>query len=201
MNKQLLIIFVKNAVLGKVKTRLAATVGADKALKIYQVLLQRTYDITLTLPVTKAVYYSDSVEEDIWNPPFYEKFVQSGADLGERMQNAFAQGFAAGYGQICIIGSDCYELTEQIIQQAFGKLTANDVVIGPADDGGYYLLGMKNLQNAFFSGKVWSTGSVLQDTLNNVKDAGLSVALLPELTDVDEEKDLFTIRELNIPEA
>ncbi|CAA9255925.1 MAG: Glycosyltransferase [uncultured Adhaeribacter sp.] len=195
MTKQLLIIFVKNAVAGKVKTRLAATIGPEKALEVYRVLLQRTHDITLILPISKAVYYSDFIEEDIWNPLFYEKYVQNGSDLGARMQHAFAAGFAAGFEQICIIGSDCYELTAPIISQAFEKLDNNDVVIGPAEDGGYYLLGMKKQNNAFFNGKTWSTSTVLQDTLNNVKDAGQTVALLPELTDVDEEKDLITIRE------
>lgn len=199
MTKKLLIIFVKNAISGKVKTRLAATIGPEKALEIYQLLLKRTYDITIALPVTKAVFYSDFIQEDIWAPPYYEKYVQSGQDLGARMYQAFQQGFEADFEQVCLIGSDCYELTEQIIEQAFEKLELTDVVIGPAEDGGYYLLGMKTLNESFFKGKSWSTNSVLQDTLNNVKDAGQTIALLPELTDVDEEKDLATIRELHFP--
>lgn len=198
MTKKLLIIFVKNAVKGKVKTRLAATIGDEKALEIYQILVQHTFDITIALPVNKAVFYSDFLQEDIWSPAFYENFVQSGTDLGERMYQAFQQGFDAGYEQVCIIGSDCYELTEQIIQQAFEKLELTDVVIGPAEDGGYYLLGMKALHETIFQNKNWSTQTVLPDTLNNLKDADLTVALLPELTDVDEEKDLATIRELNL---
>lgn len=198
MTKQLLIIFVKNAVAGKVKTRLAATIGPEKALAVYQILLQRTHDITISLPMAKAVYYSDFVADDNWNPLFYERRVQMGPDLGERMYRAFADGFAAGYEHICIIGSDCYELTREIIRQAFEKLEANDVVIGPAEDGGYYLLGLKCLNEALFTGKTWSTSSVLLDTLNNIKEAGQSVALLPELTDVDEEKDLRTIREISL---
>ncbi|QMU28690.1 TIGR04282 family arsenosugar biosynthesis glycosyltransferase [Adhaeribacter radiodurans] len=197
MNKKLLLIFVKNEVFGKVKTRLAASIGEEKALQVYKVLLKRTYEITLPLPVTKAVYYSDFIQEDNWSPPFYDNYVQSGQDLGERMQHAFEQAFTAGYEQVCIIGSDCYELTEEIILQAFDKLERNDVVIGPAQDGGYYLLGMKVLNESFFKGKKWSTDSVLPDTLNNIKAAGQTVALLPELTDVDEEKDLITIREHN----
>ena len=198
MTKKLLIIFVKNAVKGKVKTRLAATIGDEKALEIYQILVQHTFDITIALPVNKAVFYSDFLQEDIWSPAFYENFVQSGTDLGERMYQAFQQGFATGYEQVCIIGSDCYELTEQIIQQAFEKLELTDVVIGPAEDGGYYLLGMKGLHETIFQNKNWSTQTVLPDTLNNLKDADLTVALLPELTDVDEEKDLATIRELHL---
>ncbi|MDQ3291583.1 MAG: TIGR04282 family arsenosugar biosynthesis glycosyltransferase, partial [Bacteroidota bacterium] len=166
MIRKLLLIFVKNEIPGKVKSRLAATIGEEKALQVYQVLLKRTYEITLTLPFTKAVYYSDFVQEDFWSPPFYENYVQAGQDLGERMQNAFEKAFEAGYEQVCIIGSDCYELTEEIILQAFDKLDRNDVVIGPAQDGGYYLLGMKALHESFFMGKSWSTDSVLPDTLN-----------------------------------
>ncbi|MDQ4139456.1 MAG: TIGR04282 family arsenosugar biosynthesis glycosyltransferase [Bacteroidota bacterium] len=197
MNKKLLLIFIKNQIPGKVKTRLAATIGEEKALQVYRLLLKHTYEITLPLPVAKAVYHSDYIQEDNWNPPFYENYVQSGSDLGERMRNAFEQAFATGYEQVCIIGSDCYELTEQIILQAFEKLERNDVVIGPAQDGGYYLLGMKTLHESFFTDKKWSTDSVLPDTLNNIKAGGQTVALLPELTDVDEEKDLITMRDLN----
>jgi rSAM/selenodomain-associated transferase 1 len=194
-NKELLIIFVKNAVLGKVKTRLAASIGAEKALEIYQLLLKRTYEVTVTLPMAKAIYYSDYISEDLFPQPYYEKYIQPDGDLGERMQQAFTQAFAAGFERVCIIGSDCYELTEAIIQQAFNKLKQNDVVIGPAEDGGYYLLGMKILSPELFTNKKWSTDSVMQDTLNTIKDAGQSIALLPQLTDVDEEKDLVTIRE------
>jgi uncharacterized protein len=193
MNKKLLLIFVKNAVLGKVKTRLAATIGPEKAFEIYQILLKRTFEVTVALPVTKAVYYSDYTTEDLFKLPYYEKHLQSEGNLGERMQKAFEEAFAAGYEQVCIIGSDCYELTEDILVQAFEKLERTDVVIGPAEDGGYYLLGMKKLHHSFFTGKNWSTNSVLPDTLNNVKAMGQSVALLPQLTDVDDEKDLITI--------
>ena len=193
MNKKLLLIFVKNAVMGKVKTRLAATIGPEKALNIYQILLKRTFEVTIALPITKAVYYSDYTSEDIFKPPYYEKHIQRGNDLGERMQQAFEQAFAVGFEQVCIMGSDCYELTEAIILQAFEKLERNDVVIGPAEDGGYYLLGMKELHHSFFTGKNWSTDSVLSDTLDNIKAKGQTVALLPQLTDVDEEKDLATI--------
>ena len=193
MSKKLLLIFVKNVVLGKVKTRLAATIGPEKALNIYQLLLKRTYEVTVALSVSKAVYYSDYTVEDIFKPPYYEKHIQRGQDLGARMQHAFEQAFATGFDQVCIIGSDCYELTEDIIGQAFEKLARNDVVIGPAEDGGYYLLGMKKLHPALFTNKNWSTDSVLPDTLNNIKADGQSVALLPQLTDVDEEKDLSSI--------
>ena len=194
MQKELLLIFIKNPESGKAKSRLAATLGPVKALKIYKQLLYHTRKITEKLPVALALYYSDFIPVvDEWDNGLYIKQVQSGADLGEKMRRAFQEQFAQGYNRICIIGSDCFELTSDILLEAFAKLEEHDVVIGPAADGGYYLLGMKELQPNLFQGKSWSTDSVLQETLADIKQSGLSVALLPTLTDVDEEKDLPAI--------
>jgi uncharacterized protein len=189
--KELLIIFIKNPELGKVKTRLAATLGPEKALIIYNQLLSHTRKITEKLPLPQALYYSDFIPaKDSWDSQVFRKQVQSGSNLGERMLRAFQEGFNEGYNRICIIGSDCFELTSEIILNAFKKLEEHDVVIGPAEDGGYYLLGMQELQPYLFANKSWSTEAVLQQTLDEIKLKGLSVALLPTLTDVDEEKDL-----------
>jgi uncharacterized protein len=189
--KELLIIFIKNPELGKVKTRLAATLGPEKALIIYNQLLSHTRKITEKLPLPQALYYSDFIPaKDSWDSQVFRKQVQSGSNLGERMLRAFQEGFNQGYNRICIIGSDCFELTSEIILNAFKKLEEHDVVIGPAEDGGYYLLGMQELQPYLFANKSWSTEAVLQQTLDEIKLKGLSVALLPTLTDVDEEKDL-----------
>lgn len=195
MSKDLLIIFVKNPILGKVKTRLAATIGPEKALAIYHLLLHRTQAITHKLTCDKALYYADFIPAaDNWDQVIYTKYLQSHGDLGERMEKAFQNGFAQHYNRICIIGSDCYELTSEIIQQAFRKLEENEVILGPSEDGGYYLLGLTNHQPFLFRNKLWSTETVLLETLRDVKAKGLSVALLPTLTDVDEEKDLSTMR-------
>ncbi|MDB5263841.1 MAG: glycosyltransferase [Adhaeribacter sp.] len=191
MTKELLIIFIKNPVLGKAKTRLAATLGSEKALAIYHQLIIKTREITQNLPLSLALYYSDFIPDaDDWDNPVYRKQVQSGADLGARMQQAFRDEFERGYNRICIIGSDCFELTSEIIINAFVKLEAQEVVLGPAQDGGYYLLGMQKLWPFLFNGKSWSTELVLKQTLADIQQQGLSVALLPLLTDIDEEKDL-----------
>jgi glycosyltransferase A (GT-A) superfamily protein (DUF2064 family) len=100
--------------------------------------------------------------------------------------------FDAGYKRVCIIGTDCPGLTTQIINESFVKLKSNDVVIGPATDGGYYLLGMENFWPALFENKAWSTDSVLSRTVQDAKQLNLLNFLLPTLTDVDEEKDLPT---------
>lgn len=188
---ELLIIFYKNPQLGKVKTRLAATVGEAKAFSIYLLLSEHTRIITESLPVKKAIFYSDYIDnEDSWPNELYEKYLQCGDNLGEKMENAFAAGFKGGYKSICIIGTDCLELTSNIVHNAFRKLLTNDVVIGPAKDGGYYLLGMNYLQHALFRNKKWSSTTVLSETLNDLKMLGLNFQQLEPLSDVDEEKDL-----------
>jgi uncharacterized protein len=184
-----LIIFVRNPVLGKVKTRLAATMGEETALAVYMRLLQHTQVLTRDLPFTKFVYYADFIHEsDGWNG--YEKRLQAGGDLGTRMQQAFEEVMAMGYQQVCIIGSDCYDLTTAIISTAFTCLSDADTVIGPAQDGGYYLLGMKAPFKNLFENMAWSSDTVFTKTLTIIKAASYSVQLLPVLNDVDEEKDI-----------
>ncbi len=190
----LLLIFVKNPQLGKVKTRLAATVGDRKALRIYLKLLERTRAITLPLSFDKMVCYTPEVlADDRWDNEQYQKIRQSDGDLGERMQHAFEHGFAQGYQRICIIGSDCYELSTAVIEQAFEQLATHDVVIGPSTDGGYYLLGMNREQPTLFENKAWSTASVKEATIRDIDQMGLRWFELPTLTDVDEEDDLKTM--------
>ncbi len=184
MTKNLLLIFTRNPELGKAKTRLAKTVGDETALEIYKFLLDKTKQVTTNLSCDKAVYYSVKVREnDIWTSDVFQKHQQKGEDLGIRMLNAFKDGFKAGYEKVMIIGSDLYDLTPNHINDAFSKLNTNDVVIGPAEDGGYYLLGMKNLQSAIFKNKKWGTATVRKDTLNDLHK--VSVHLLEELNDVD----------------
>src|SRR5687768_6683080 len=131
-----LIIFVRNPVLGKVKTRLAETLGAENAVKIYNKLLQHTHDITKDIVAEKYIFYADYMNnEDLWENEIYRKEMQSGLDLGERMKNAFELLFDKGYKEIVIIGSDCYELTEEILLVAFDQLKNFDTVIGPSKDG------------------------------------------------------------------
>ncbi|MDN5203539.1 TIGR04282 family arsenosugar biosynthesis glycosyltransferase [Fulvivirgaceae bacterium BMA10] len=194
MSKNALIIFVKNPELGKVKTRLAATIGKPKALEIYKLLLSRTKEITSSLDCDKIVFYTDFIDkDDLWDNHQYHKQLQNGHDLGDRMLNAFDHVFRAGYESACIIGSDCYELTSQTIQEAFDQLTQREVVVGPTMDGGYYLLGMNKLHRDFFVHKKWSTSTVYADTLTDIKTHKLMYSTLELLSDVDEEKDLQTI--------
>lgn len=191
MSSSLLIIFIKNAIKGKVKTRLAKDLGDSQALEIYQQLLEHTYSISQDLNIDRVVYYSEAIEEnDIWNPADYNKAVQKGNDLGERMSNAFKRGFQEGYSSICIIGSDCYDLSSKVIEEAFRKLNARDFVIGPANDGGYYLIGMNQYFPKIFENKIYSTSNVFKDAIDEIKKHQKSYFVLPELTDIDDITDL-----------
>ena len=190
-----LIIFVKNAVYGKVKTRIAATLGDAKALDIYRALVAHTHRITVLLPHDKYVYYSDYVEpDDVWNNPFFKR-QQEGTDLGIRMKHAVEQVFNEGHEQVIIIGSDCMELDAGIIEQAFAALNKTDAVIGPATDGGYCLLGLTAMHNRLFENIAWSTNRVLDQTLAVCRELQLHYILLPQLSDIDEAADWIKIAE------
>ena len=189
MPKNLLLVFTRNPELGKVKTRLAKTVGNATALKIYIFLLERTRDISVKVSADKAVYYSVKVREnDIWDASIFQKHQQVGEDLGIRMLHAFKNGFKTGYEKVMVIGSDLYDLTAETIENAFIALENNEVVIGPAEDGGYYLLGMNSLEEKVFKNKEWGTETVRKDTLEDLKDK--KVFLLGELNDVDVFEDI-----------
>jgi len=187
--KNLILIFTRNPELGKCKTRLAKTIGDENALTIYKILLQHTADVIEQIDCDKAVYYSVKVRDnDIWDNTIYQKHQQHGNNLGLRMQNAFNNSFKVGYEKVLIVGSDLYDLKPKYIQEAFDNLDNHDVTIGPAEDGGYYLLGMKILHPNIFENKDWGTETVRKDTLNDLKNK--SVFLLEELNDIDLYEDL-----------
>ena len=122
MSKEALLIFTKNPEAGKVKTRLAATIGDAEALRVYKQLLMHTVSETNFMSADKYVFYADYLDpDDIWNDKRYYKELQHGNDLGERMMNAFASTFRKGYDKIIIIGTDCPSLDQSIINDAFSK--------------------------------------------------------------------------------
>lgn len=192
-NKEsLLLIFTRNPKLGKCKTRLAATIGDQAALDIYMILLRHTAEITKNLDCSKEVHYSDEIPvNDLWDNEKYSKQLQEGNGLGERMYNAFKSGFQKGYEKIIIIGSDIYDLDRETIEQAFNALEDSDFVIGPAEDGGYYLLGMKTLNKKIFANKRWGSDSVLEETLKDLDPK--KIKLLQPKNDIDLYEDLIDI--------
>lgn len=193
-SKNLLLIFTRNPELGKGKRRLAATIGDQATLAIYEFLLNHTLTITKNLYAEKVVYYSEEIwDDDIWDNKTFGKKLQVGRDLGTRMANAFLEGFQNGFQKIIIIGSDIYDLTQIDLENAFKALEKNDFVIGPAEDGGYYLLGMKKYMPQLFKQKEWGTETVLRDTLADLNNE--KVAQLALRNDVDYYED---IKDINV---
>ena len=193
----LIMIFIRNPEIGRVKTRLAKTIGDDKALHIYNLLLDHTNKVTKIVNADKVVFYSDYINDhDQWKKDGFKQLIQTGNELGEKMSNAFLKAFNMGYKKILIIGSDCLDLNENILTDAFIILNEKEIVLGPTIDGGYYLLGMKTFYPLLFQNKKWSTENVFLDTLLDVSNLRVSYELLPTLSDIDEEKDLLQYQNL-----
>ena len=193
VSKKALIVFTRNPELGRCKTRLAATIGDQSALDVYRFLLDHTVKITSPLSADVYVYYSEKIREiDIWNTSIFRKKQQQGLDLGAKMQHAFTEVFGMGYQKAIIIGSDMYDINTQDLEDAFLTLENNNFVVGPAQDGGYYLLGMKQLKTSLFKNKKWGTSTVLSDTLQNLTLERVSI--LPEKNDVDYFEDIKDIK-------
>lgn len=189
--KSVLFIFVKNPEQGMVKTRLAADIGDDAALLVYNRLLEYTESVATKVDVHKQIWYSkEIVTDDLWPDTVYEKCIQSGKNLGERMSRAFSENEKSGYGKQVIIGSDCAELKADHIEKAFAELEEHDVVLGPSEDGGYYLLGMRKYIPELFSGMSWSTENLYRETLETIRTLKLSFAELEMLNDIDTIDDL-----------
>jgi rSAM/selenodomain-associated transferase 1 len=195
-----LLIFAREPVLGRVKTRLAAGIGAEAALVVYRELLALTAAAVAEAQIPATVWLAEApAGADPTQPrpewPGLPWRVQPAADsLGARMSQAFAEAFGVGAGRVVIIGTDCPGLSAELLCQAFDQLLGHDLVVGPADDGGYYLLGMNKLHSQLFDNKDWSTATVLPDTLADAARLGLRVAQLPTLHDVDSAQDLATWR-------
>lgn len=188
-SKKALIIFVKNPEIGKVKTRLATSIGDASALEVYKFLLHHTMAITKDLKVDKYVFYSGNIQRnDIWNPEVFRKKLQKGNDLGEKMDAAFTEIFEMGYQMAVIVGSDMLDLESADLKAAFDTLEKHQTVIGPAVDGGYYLLGMKEPNPKIFKNKTWSTSTVLEETLMDLE--GTDYLLLHERNDIDTFEDI-----------
>ena len=184
-----LIIFARNPALGKGKTRIAADSNPEKALEIYHSLLEHTHDLALLFQGTKHVFYTSFIDQnDLWTPDHFTKNLQTGEDLGDRMNNAFHQ-VAENHQKILIIGSDCPYLTVEDLDLALLKLDETDLVLGPAEDGGYYLLGLKEPDKNIFRNIDWSTNRVLTQTLAAAESVKKTYTLLRELNDIDTIKD------------
>lgn len=201
MSNPLIMVFVRNSELGRVKTRLAKSIGDQAALETYKILSKHTSKIISEIDSDQLIFYSDKIQDnDVWTATNCKKQIQTKGDLGQKMLAAFQYGFSLGYQKILIIGSDLYNLRPKHIESAFEQLENYDVVIGPALDGGYYLLGLNFIIPKIFKQKQWSTSSVLKETLSDLKE--FNVNLLEPLNDIDTYEDLKKepqlLKQLNI---
>ena len=191
MSKEVLSIFVKNLIPGTVKKRLAKDLGIDLAIEIYKELVGITAETTDILEINKCVYYSDYIESnDQFDDAKYQKHIQEGKDLGQRMQNCFYDAFELDFDKMILIGSDTPDITDQIISQGFAELDKHDIIIGPAQDGGFYLIGMKKPHENLLNKRAYGHEEVLNELLDEIENRNLSVFKLPTLIDIDVKDDL-----------
>jgi hypothetical protein len=192
MINQGLIIFAKSPELGRTKTRLIAALGEQGAMDAHCELVVATlHRISHIANVATQLWVTqDSRPAREWASEFgLPLSIQWGIDLGERMQNAIADSLAGGLRRIVLVGTDCPSIDDIYVQQALTELGRSDVVIGPAVDGGYGLIGMNERQPALFADVEWGSDRVLQQTLDACEQAGLTSTLLPEIWDVDRPAD------------
>ena len=189
MSKELVIVFVKNIRLGHVKTRLAQTIGDQGASEVYNELVKVTEKATKNLNADLRIYFSDAVVDSLWQGDY--KTIQKGENLGHRMKNAFIEGFEDDYRSIVLIGSDLPDISSDHINNGLHALNKTEVVFGPAQDGGYYLVGMSRLHHIIFDDKPWSQANLLTKTLEEIKKNDLSYHLLKPLNDIDTYEDLI----------
>lgn len=197
--KEAIIVFQKNPKEGHTKTRLAATIGHPNAMRVYGELVRHAHDVIGSFEAHKYLFFSDFVEDDIrWAN--YHKYVQSGEDLGLRMFNALNRVHNQGVNRVVLIGTDCYQLSGAIIREALDSLKTSDYCIGPALDGGYYLIGARSTDEEVFLNKEWSTATVFQEAIDSIQKINKTVHVLPALSDVDVEEDLGPLREFLVHE-
>lgn len=191
-----LAIFLKNQRLGAVKTRLAKAIGDQKALEIYTALVTLTLKAASDVGASRHLFYSETLES-VPNDLQAKQHVQVGTGIGERMNNAFEL-LLKHYHKVVLIGSDLPDISATLIEEAFTKLDAYDVVIGPAKDGGYYLIGLKAPKPTLFTSIEFSTSKVFEHTLMLAEAEKIKVAILKTLRDVDTLEDLAHFDFLNI---
>ncbi len=191
--KTCLIIFAKEPEAGRVKTRLTGYIDNDKIVDLYKGFIKKTIDMANKIESDRKILAYDYFGE----PEFlnsvkdeFSFFEQDGSDLGEKMHNAFLYAERSGSDATVIIGTDSPDLPFEYINDAFLRLSEKDVVIGPAIDGGYYLIGVRKPDPDIFKDVEWSSNKVLGRTLKNIKNAGKVVSLLDEWYDIDTPEDL-----------
>jgi rSAM/selenodomain-associated transferase 1 len=182
-----LTVLLKAPRLGTVKTRLAADLGPESALAAYRRLVEALLAKLSPLPHVDLRFAPDDAGSEIahWLQSGWTSSPQGAGDLGVRLEQTFTNHFSRSPERLVVIGADCPEVAPTDIQTAWSALEATDVVLGPATDGGYWLIGLKAPRPALFQNMPWSTDTLLKETLGRAAGLGLTVATLRTLSDVD----------------
>jgi uncharacterized protein len=194
-NALLFLLFIKAPVKGLVKSRLAAVLGEDTALELYRRFVLDILDTLDRTGMPVRVCYAPPDNGGAvtgWLGPVRQYQPQEGSDVGQRMENAFRHAFSGGFSRAILIGSDIPDLPAPLLSEAAAALLTQDAVIGPARDGGYYLIGFRHdtFLPAVFHGISWSTGAVFEQTMAAFAREGKKVHTLPFWQDVDTADDL-----------
>lgn len=200
-SKETLIIFTRYPEVGKTKTRLIPALGEEGAAKLQQKLTEDTIQKISQVPVKCRVYFSGGNEQLMkqWLGSEYSYYPQSKGDLGEKLITALKETFSEEMEKVVIIGIDCPDLDATLINQAFSQLSDQDLVLGKAEDGGYYLIGLRDCIPELFQGITWGTDQVLQETVAIAEKLGLKISYLPILNDIDTPEDLEQLN-FNFPD-
>jgi uncharacterized protein len=183
---------VRSSVPCTVKTGKVDTISEQESASMRFQLLMHTQRVTIDLAADKFLFINESsADEGLWNKTLYLKRMQRGRGTGEIMMHAFETVFSMGYSKVVMIGSDSIETETSHLMHAFDHLNNYDVVIGPAQEGGYYLLGMKKMQPLLFKQKAWNTSFLLQQMLDDITQLRLTYHLQQVLNDVEEEKEKY----------
>lgn len=199
-SKNALIIFTREPVPGKTKTRLMTSYTAEQCARLHECFLRDIEGRLGGVDADVFVAYTGgepvllgSIFRDAFSAG--RAFEQQGSGLGERMENAFRTVFDMNaYGRVILTGTDIPELRAETVNDAFGKLEGSDVVLGPTADGGYYLIGMKEVHHGAFDVKLYGTGTVYEETLSAIREGGLSVSEADIYHDIDEPYDVYCLR-------
>jgi rSAM/selenodomain-associated transferase 1 len=191
MVSQKLVDMVKAPREGTVKTRLARSLGPASACQAYRELVDCLMSSLAGLSTVELRYTPDDAVNEMapWLAKGWSALPQGEGDLGRRLHSAVLQSFADGPARLVIVGSDCPWVTPEDIYEAWNELTDHDLVLGPARDGGYWLIGLNQPQPALFDDITWSSKLVFQQTVDRARGLGLKVHCLRALSDVDEEAD------------
>ncbi|GBD98261.1 2-phospho-L-lactate guanylyltransferase [bacterium BMS3Abin07] len=181
-----LIIFAKAPEKDNVKTRLAGYLSDKQRVELYEKLLTETIESLRKIEdIDTFLCYSPRDSDSYFSSFGVEMFSQSGRDLGERMDNALSTTLDRGYCNTVLVGVDIPGLSRDVVRSALALLADNEIVFGPAQDGGYYLVGVKKRIHEIFTGIQWSTGDTLKQSVEKARHYGYSMALTKTLSDID----------------